>query len=172
MNKEKSEKIAGISARIAEILEKEGLTRNDFASKLGYARSQTVYDIINGKSAPSFDFFYRFVISEYSETYDTDWLIAGKGEMLKPKDTSSSENADSHTSNSCKDTQKPSNIQDNSEFSLIHKQLLDSLLEKTEEIGRLKEQINILMQYDNIEDFFPNHTSIPSQAVPHVPNTP
>ena len=83
MNKEKSIKITEISARIANILETEGITRNDFALKLGYSRSQTVYDIMNGKSAPSFDFFYRFVVSEYSERYNIEWLVAGKGEIFK-----------------------------------------------------------------------------------------
>ncbi|MBQ4392071.1 MAG: peptidase S24 [Prevotella sp.] len=85
MNKEKSEKITEISARIAEILEKEGVSRNDFASKLGYSRSQTVYDIVNAKSAPSYDFFNRFALSEYSEIYSLDWLLTGKGEMHKEK---------------------------------------------------------------------------------------
>ena len=85
MNKEKSEKITEISARIAEILAKEGLTPNNFASKLGYSRSQTIYDIINGKSAPSYDFFNRFAISEYSVTYSLDWLLTGRGEMNKEK---------------------------------------------------------------------------------------
>lgn len=85
MKKEKSEKITEISARIAEILAKEGLTPNNFASKLGYSRSQTIYDIINGKSAPSYDFFNRFAISEYSETYSLDWLLTGRGEMNKEK---------------------------------------------------------------------------------------
>ena len=82
-----------------------------------------------------------------------EWLLRGEGEMIKPKGTTSNENADPHTSSSCKDTKRALNIQDNSEFSAVHKQLLDALLEKTEEIGRLKEQINTLtMKYsDNNE---------------------
>ena len=85
MNKEKSEKITEISARIAEILANEGLSPNNFASKLGYQRSQTIYDIVNGKSAPSYDFFNKFAVSEFSETYNLDWLLTGRGEMNKEK---------------------------------------------------------------------------------------
>ena len=70
MNKEKENKNAEISARIAEILQYTGDTRNGFAVKLGYERAQTVYDVMNMKSAPSYDFFRRFSISEYSDTID------------------------------------------------------------------------------------------------------
>lgn len=92
MNKEKSEKNAEISARISKILEKEGLTPNNFAQKLGYSRSQTIYDIINCKSAPSYDFFNRFAVSGFSETYDLDWLLTGRGCMSKEKSEINAEN--------------------------------------------------------------------------------
>lgn len=93
MNKEKSEKNAEISARISKILEKEGLTPNNFAQKLGYSRSQTIYDIINCKSAPSYDFFNRFAISEFSETYNLNWLLTGRGNMSKGKSEKNAENS-------------------------------------------------------------------------------
>lgn len=80
----KQEKNTEIPARLAEIIENAGLTANSFAAKLDYPRSQTVYDILNGKSAPSCDFFRRFLLSEFSETYNIDWLITGRGEMLLP----------------------------------------------------------------------------------------
>ena len=84
MNKEKSEKISEISARITKILAETGVTSNNFAQKLGYTRSQTIYDIVNGKSAPSYDFFNRFASSEFSEIINLDWLLTGRGEMYKP----------------------------------------------------------------------------------------
>lgn len=83
MNQEKGTKNAEISARIAEIVEYLGETPNSFAKKLGYDRTQTIYDILNQKSAPSFDFFRRFTIAGYSEMIDFDWVFTGKGEMLK-----------------------------------------------------------------------------------------
>ena len=81
MNKEN--KNAEISARIAEILQYTGDTRNGFAVKLGYERAQTVYDVMNMKSAPSYDFFRRFSTSEYSDTIDLKWLRSGEGSMLR-----------------------------------------------------------------------------------------
>lgn len=86
MNKEKGNKNADISARIAEILDYFSASKNAFALKLGYERAQTVYDIINGKSAPSYDFFKKFQFSEYSEIINTDWLLTGRGSMLKSED--------------------------------------------------------------------------------------
>lgn len=44
-----------------------------------------MYDILNGKSAPSYDFFNRFMLSEYSETYSMDWLLTGRGDMYLPR---------------------------------------------------------------------------------------
>lgn len=71
-----------ISERIALVLSTLSLSPNSFAKKLGYDRSQTIYDIINGKSAPSYDFFKRFQTSEYSEVIQIDWLLTGRGKML------------------------------------------------------------------------------------------
>ncbi|WP_291584971.1 hypothetical protein [Bacteroides sp.] len=85
MNKEKENKNAEISARIAEILQYTGDTRNGFAVKLGYERAQTVYDVMNMKSAPSYDFFRRFSVSEYSDIIDLKWLLSGEGSMLRDR---------------------------------------------------------------------------------------
>lgn len=53
MEKAIKEKNAEISARIREIIEDLNLSPNAFALKLNYKRAQTVYDILNGKSAPA-----------------------------------------------------------------------------------------------------------------------
>jgi len=76
-------KIAEISDRLSEIIEYLDVNPNSFAKKLDYKRSQTVYDILNGKIKPSYDFFRRFVNSEYSEIFNIEWLLAGKGNKLK-----------------------------------------------------------------------------------------
>lgn len=81
----KKEKNTNISERITELIEYLGLTRNSFAVKLGYGRSQTVYDISIGKVAPSYDFFYRLVNTDISERISIEWLITGKGSISKPK---------------------------------------------------------------------------------------
>ena len=74
MSKEKNTEIA---ARVANIIEFEELTTNAFAMRLGYARAQTIYDIINGKSAPSCDFFSKFINAGFSERYRLEWVING-----------------------------------------------------------------------------------------------
>jgi repressor LexA len=72
-----------ISERMQQMLDYLGVNANVFAKKLGYARSQAIYDMINAKAAPSYDFFSRLINSEYSEKVDTDWLLSGKGEINK-----------------------------------------------------------------------------------------
>lgn len=77
-----------ISERISQVIDFLSVNKNKFASALGYERSQTIYDVINGKSSPSFDFFNRFFNSEYSEHINPEWLLTGKGPMLKSEQTS------------------------------------------------------------------------------------
>jgi phage repressor protein C with HTH and peptisase S24 domain len=60
-----------------------GINANEFAKKLEYKRSQTIYDIVSDKVKPSFDFFQKLENSEYSELFNFRWIIGGKGEMLK-----------------------------------------------------------------------------------------
>lgn len=87
MDKEKYDINSTISERIAEILAFTGENKNSFAKKLGYDRAQTVYDVINGKSSPSFDFLRKFQMSEFSETINIEWLLTGKGNMIKSDNT-------------------------------------------------------------------------------------
>ncbi len=77
------EKNTDISERLKQVIDYLGFTKNEFAKKLGYNRSQVIYDIIKGKSKPSYDFFFRFKNTGFSEKINTDWLITGEGEMLR-----------------------------------------------------------------------------------------
>lgn len=81
MKKENQEKNAEISARISDIIECCATTPNNFAKILGYTRAQTIYDILNGKNAPSYDFFRRFSESEYSAIINLKWLLSGDADM-------------------------------------------------------------------------------------------
>ena len=78
MNKKNAE----ISARIDETICLLHTNPNKFANALGYGRSQTIYDILNGKSAPSYDFFNRFCNSGYSVFIDLRWLLTGEGSPI------------------------------------------------------------------------------------------
>ena len=73
-----------ISERIVQVIETLGLNPNAFAKGLGYTRSQTIYDIIKGKSKPSFEFLERYHDSEYSVHFDVGWLITGKKKTEYP----------------------------------------------------------------------------------------
>ena len=81
----KEHKNTEISERISKLIEALGIKPNAFALALGYNRSQTIYDIVNGKSAPSFDFFNKLAMSEYSEVLNIDWVLTGRGEILLTK---------------------------------------------------------------------------------------
>ncbi len=72
-----------ISERIVLMTQYLNISINDFAKKLGYNRSQALYDVINQKSKPSFYFFDNLYKSEYGNLFSFDWLITGKGTMLK-----------------------------------------------------------------------------------------
>lgn len=81
----KEHKNTEISERISKLIEALGIKPNAFALALGYNRSQTIYDIVKGKSAPSFDFFNKLATSEYSEILNMDWVLTGRGEILLSK---------------------------------------------------------------------------------------
>jgi hypothetical protein len=79
------QKSTDISARVSEIIEYLNITPNKFAKGLGYSRSQTVHDIVSGRVSPSYDFLMRFMLSEYSVMFNCEWIITGRGEMLREK---------------------------------------------------------------------------------------
>ena len=74
-----------ISERITMIINHLEISTNDFATKLGYGRSQGLYDIISQKSKPSYAFFEKLVTSCYGEKFSLEWLISGRGQMIKEK---------------------------------------------------------------------------------------
>jgi phage repressor protein C with HTH and peptisase S24 domain len=64
---EKNNLFSDVSEKLKKLISDTGNNTNSFAKKLGYERSQAIYDILNGKSQPSFDFFKRLKQSEYSD---------------------------------------------------------------------------------------------------------
>ncbi len=66
--------------RIKKIIEYENISNNKFADITGIQRSGLSH-LINGRNKPSLD-----VIQKILETFDyinTDWLLFGKGSMIK-----------------------------------------------------------------------------------------
>ena len=131
MSKESSKKNTEISARVARMIEILGQNPNSFAKKLGYGRAQTIYDIIEGKSAPSYDFFNRFVMSEFSVSFNLRWLLAGEG-------TPFLENIREN------DIARPTEGTVTENLICYMKTKDDKILEQAEEIGRLRERIRFL----------------------------
>lgn len=86
-----------ISERLATIISSEGLTPNAFAKRLGYKRAQTIYDIINGKSSPSCEFFVRFITAGFSVKWQIEWLINGDTPQVQAATTKTPENTCSLT---------------------------------------------------------------------------
>lgn len=138
-----SQKNAEISARVEELVKILGETPNSFAIKLGYNRSQTIYDIISGKSAPSYDFFRKFALSEYSETISLKWLLTGNGEA------------------------KIERNYDEEQIKVLQNQpqpfLIEKIAEQAEEIGRLKARIEELERRRGADA-----SDAPSSAVAHA----
>lgn len=76
------EKNAEISARVERMIDLLHTNPNKMANALGYGRAQTIYDILNGKAAPSYDFFRRFLASGYAAFINLRWLISGEGSPI------------------------------------------------------------------------------------------
>ena len=75
-----------ITQRIKRIMENEKLTNSSFSSVTGIPRTTIANMFIKGTS-PSFDFISR--ISDTFPAYSLDWLITGKGSMLKSEQITS-----------------------------------------------------------------------------------
>ncbi len=66
--------------RILKIIQHEGLTPSKFADIIGVQRSN-VSHIFSGRSNPSLDFLSKILLS--FPHISGDWLVTGKGNMLK-----------------------------------------------------------------------------------------
>ncbi len=66
--------------RITKIMEREGLTPSKFAEAIGIQRSAMSH-ILNGRNNVSLDVLIK--ILERFTYVDSDWLLFGKGEMIR-----------------------------------------------------------------------------------------
>ncbi len=76
--------MSNINNRILQVIDYLGLNRNSFSKKIGIDNNVTIGNIVGGRqNKPSYD-----VLEKILQTFDSinsEWLITGKGEMLKTK---------------------------------------------------------------------------------------
>jgi hypothetical protein len=98
-------KNSDFSERITQIIDNEKEKISTFSKKLGYGDKKNLYDVINKGILPSFEFFYLFILSEYSEIYDIKWLVTGEGQMYRNSSQKVPNKTTSHTisSENCDD---------------------------------------------------------------------
>jgi transcriptional regulator with XRE-family HTH domain len=70
--------------RIQLILKSKNLSSSQFADEIQVQRS-SISHILSGRNKPSLDFIMK-ILSTYPEV-DADWLIFGKGQMVKQENT-------------------------------------------------------------------------------------
>lgn len=66
--------------RILTLIKYFNLSPSDFAEEIGVQRS-SISHLISGRNKPSLEFVQK-ILSRFHEI-DTEWLLTGKGEMLK-----------------------------------------------------------------------------------------
>lgn len=70
-----------INDRIAELISHLGMTPYQFAKELGYDRPEKIYTILSKRNKPGYD-----TLADILRRFDqvnAEWLMVGKGEMLK-----------------------------------------------------------------------------------------
>ncbi len=66
--------------QIIKLMEAEGLSSAKFADEIGVQRS-SISHIISGRNKPSYDFILK-ILNRFSGL-NTEWLLTGKGSMIK-----------------------------------------------------------------------------------------
>lgn len=141
---------ADFSERLQNLIDYYKITPNEFGKKLGYKRTQTIYDLLNNKCKPSYDFVKKIIISEFSERFSTDWLITGEGPMLRNHGIINSGNGQQVVANHNNGTINADNRQYYSDSPDVLRAQIDTLNERIKEKdAQIKEkdaQINKLIE--------------------------
>jgi len=75
-----------INDRISLIITHFGYNKNSFSKKIGIENNVTIGNIVNGRlNKPSFDIIEK--ILQNFDSISSEWLLTGKGEMLKEPET-------------------------------------------------------------------------------------
>ena len=71
-----------INFRISQIITYFGMNQNSFSKKIGMDNNVTIGNIVKGrKNKPSYDVIEKIILT--FDSINSDWLITGKGEMIK-----------------------------------------------------------------------------------------
>lgn len=92
-----------IHQRFQLIVNELGLNTNVFSKELGVASTQ-IYNIINGRNAPSFDLLQKLVLT--FPQFNIDWILLGKGPIINNGPADSPLNADANLSKKIKDMER------------------------------------------------------------------
>lgn len=76
-----------IQERILLLMKAQGMTPTQFADEIGIQRS-SISHILSGRNNPSLDVIIK-ILSRFKEI-DSNWLILGKGNLLKERDLDNS----------------------------------------------------------------------------------
>ncbi len=80
--------------QILKIMEAEGLTPAKFADEIGVQRS-SISHIISSRNKPSYDFILK-ILKRFTGV-NTEWLLTGKGSMIKSNEFEQREDANENT---------------------------------------------------------------------------
>lgn len=72
-----------VGGRLQAIIDYYSITAPEFSRALGYERADKIYNILKGKFYPSFEILES--ITKNFVDVNIDWLITGRGDMLKKR---------------------------------------------------------------------------------------
>ncbi|MCO7355737.1 hypothetical protein NHN20_09465 [Riemerella anatipestifer] len=150
-----------ISERITQLIDFVGSNKNDFAKKLGYERSQSIYDIVKGKSKPSFDFFEKLLNSEYSEYINIEYIITGIGDIDKTK------NKENLTLSNGKEKGNKPNVKKRLHNESVTKSVTESVTNQMYKKGYTSNEDNFIPVLNRIK--FAEGIDISSSGAPFYP---
>ncbi|WGU70383.1 hypothetical protein QIU18_13245 [Capnocytophaga canimorsus] len=128
------DKISPIKERILQFIERQGIKKVDFSEKTNISYSnlkgKSLYSEIGGEQIAK-------ILEEYGEI-SPEWLVTGKGEMLKDSEQNITQNGNNNTNNG-------HNISGNrNKIEQTNAELLEIIREKDRQIASLHKIIEKL----------------------------
>ncbi|MFK8297369.1 hypothetical protein ACI76O_05495 [Capnocytophaga cynodegmi] len=132
------DKISPIKERILQFIESQGIKKVDFSEKTNISYSnlkgKSLYSEIGGEQIAK-------ILEEYGEI-SPEWLVTGKGEMLKNNEQNITQNGNNNTNNGHNISGKVKKIEQKIEQT--NAELLEIIREKDRQIASLHKIIEKL----------------------------